>query len=100
MASEDLVARAIRGAGVLLAIASAAWAAYILGAQCYHYLRAGEWAPIGALTYWGALFGWDWAVYPADWHGLHGMLNYINAGVAAFFCGVFAAALMFNFERR
>lgn len=100
MASDDWVARVIRGAGVLLAIASTAWAAYILGVQCYHYLRAGEWAPIGALTYWGALLGWNWAMYPADWHGLHEMLNYLNAGVAAFVVGLCPATLMFNFERR
>lgn len=98
MKSDDAVAGAIRGTGVLVFAASALLALYVLGRQTYSYLKTGDWFPVGVLDFIGSYIHWEWAVYPTDWTGLHTMLNQLNAGLAVFFAGLIIGALLFNFE--
>lgn len=99
MRSDDAVAQVIRAAGAVIALASTGWGLYVLGVQSYHFLHLGEWAEIGALTYLGGVFRWEWATYPETWRGLHRILNYLNAGFAILGAGLLAGSLLFNFER-
>ncbi|MGX5661598.1 hypothetical protein [Diaphorobacter nitroreducens] len=96
--SDDVIARAVRAAGVLAVVLGFIWGVYLLGDQSYYFLRFGEWIGVGALTYFGTLFGWEWALLPTSWLGLHSVLNKINAGVAIALIGIAVGLPLINFE--
>ncbi len=98
MRSEDLVANSIRGVGWLLQVSGALFALYILGMQTYDYLKLGIWAPVGTLDFLASLTQLGWLHMPADWIGLHELLNYVNAGIGGLVFGLVVGELLKQFE--
>lgn len=60
------------------------WAAWIIGAQCFWWLKYSEWKPKPFLFYFGEFFTLEWLFFPRDWLGVHHALNSLNAGVGVF----------------
>lgn len=98
MRSDDFVAQAIRGVGLLLLVACVLWGIYILGTQVYFFLQTNIWHSIGTLQYFGNVLGWEWGMYPNSWLGLHALVDWVNAGVAIALAGCVAGLALANFE--
>lgn len=98
MRSDDIVARGVRGLGMLTLIA--AWGVFVLllGWQLFIYLKDGVWVPAGTLTCLGDLTSWGWTRSPQSWFGLHEVLEFFNFGVACAVVGSVIGTKLIRFE--
>lgn len=96
--SDDWVARAVRGTGVVTIWGSLLLGAALLGLQVFYFLKGGTWTPQGILSFLGELFLWTWALMPSDWLGLHAALNWLNAGFTIAAAGCVTGLALASFE--
>jgi hypothetical protein len=65
----------------------------ILGWQVVHYLKEGVWFPVSVVD--GLEYvGFEWALNPSSWIGLHNVLNIVNLGFAIMICGWVVAGVL------
>lgn len=100
MRSDDMVAKGVRGLGLLILFA--AWGAFLilLGWQLFVYLKDGVWVPAGTLTCLGDLTSWGWTRNPQSWFGLRETLEFFNFGVTCAFVGSILGFKLVNFESK
>lgn len=67
------------------------WAAWVIGLQCFWWLKYSEWQPKPFLFYCGEFISWEWLFFPRDWLGIHQVLNWFNAGMGVLLCSAFIA---------
>lgn len=98
MRSDDMVARGVRGVGVLILVV--AWGVFVLvlGWQTFVYLKDGIWIPSGTMASLGDVTSWAWARSPQSWFGLHEVLEFFNFGVVCALVGSVLGVKLINFE--
>jgi hypothetical protein len=70
----------------------------ILGYQSYVWLRTGQWVPISIVSLLGYL-GFEWAVAPDDWLGVHRVLGSIPLSLAVFLFTLPSIVLLVLYHR-
>lgn len=64
----------------------------VLGWQVLHYLREGVWFPVSVIDGLEHV-GFEWALNPTSWIGLHNVLSIVNLGFAVMICGWVVASI-------
>lgn len=83
---------------MLIMYGSGLFCLLVIGWQVFLFLRDGMWFPFGALTTFGQVTEWPWALSPDKWYGLHAIIEFFNIGFLVGAIGLFLGGSLADYE--